>query len=668
MDRTILIVAGVFSKRRDTTAQLLAQLASALHWFNPLVWLAAWRLGVDCERACDDLVLASGVRQSAYAGHLLELVTPLKSRILFHNSGQKAVVFRTREWHQSGGHKARDAKGAEIPVESVDWTRIAWLVPFRLEPGEFVEAEAAGIGVGANKDDGDWQGTRVGAWIGAKAGEVLRSMFMTKLLKVASVGFVLGATASGVEGFAQDGLGGIKPPPRETSKAARADDMATREVKPGKVRFEVIERAYLEPSRAQVFHSEVEGRATIISLRPDGSQVKKGELICELDSSPFKEKLVNQTITAKSAEAAYEKARLAREAAEIALTEYVEGTLKQERLDLKTTFASAQSAVREATVRLERIRDVRKRVKEALAGKGAAATPADMVAELDIEDRLGSAERTLQRKRRALERAKARQEVLEKSTSQKRSAELKGEVEHRRSDELTRLVAWRLEKSMAMALRQQIERCKIDAPFHGYIVLANDPDRKGDDPKIEVSSSVRQRQYLFKLLDLDSPLRLNTKVHESHIELITPGQRARIIVDALPKQKMTGVVQAVAPLPDPTNWFEPRVYSTWVEIDNAFPNLRPGVAAQVEILVPELENVLSVPFKAVLWYDDKHHLAVKKPDGGFEWREVAIAHSDGTIAVIGQGLKSGDVVALDPLALMSEAEKRQKFGPRSNEK
>ena len=39
-----------------------------------------------------------------------------------------------------------------------------------------------------------------------------------------------------------------------------------------------------------------------------------------------------------------------------------------------------------------------------------------------------------------------------------------------------------------------------------------------------------------------------------------------------------------------------------------------------------------------------------------------IGHSNETIAVITQGLKSGDVVALAPLAPMSEEEKRQKFG------
>ena len=75
--RSVLLHELAHIQRRDTLAQLLAQLACALHWFNPLVWFAAWRLHVERERACDNLVLASGVRPSAYAGHLLEVVTKL---------------------------------------------------------------------------------------------------------------------------------------------------------------------------------------------------------------------------------------------------------------------------------------------------------------------------------------------------------------------------------------------------------------------------------------------------------------------------------------------------------------------------------------------------------------------------------------------------------------
>ncbi len=75
--RSVLLHELAHLQRRDTMAQLITQIVCGLHWFNPLVWFAAWRLDVERERACDDLVLASGVRPSAYAGHVLDVVTGL---------------------------------------------------------------------------------------------------------------------------------------------------------------------------------------------------------------------------------------------------------------------------------------------------------------------------------------------------------------------------------------------------------------------------------------------------------------------------------------------------------------------------------------------------------------------------------------------------------------
>ncbi len=75
--RAVLLHELAHVKRRDVMVQLLAQIACALHWFNPPVWLAAWRLGAESECACDDLVLAHGVRASAYAEYLLTAVTKL---------------------------------------------------------------------------------------------------------------------------------------------------------------------------------------------------------------------------------------------------------------------------------------------------------------------------------------------------------------------------------------------------------------------------------------------------------------------------------------------------------------------------------------------------------------------------------------------------------------
>jgi beta-lactamase regulating signal transducer with metallopeptidase domain len=67
-------------RRGDCLTQGLAGAVCALYWFNPLAWLAAARMRVERERACDDLVVALGqTRPSEYAGHLLEIARQMSA-------------------------------------------------------------------------------------------------------------------------------------------------------------------------------------------------------------------------------------------------------------------------------------------------------------------------------------------------------------------------------------------------------------------------------------------------------------------------------------------------------------------------------------------------------------------------------------------------------------
>lgn len=67
-------------RRRDPLVQLAAQLACALYWWNPLAWLAAARLRIEREHACDDLVIAAGVRPSTYATDLLDVARAVSAQ------------------------------------------------------------------------------------------------------------------------------------------------------------------------------------------------------------------------------------------------------------------------------------------------------------------------------------------------------------------------------------------------------------------------------------------------------------------------------------------------------------------------------------------------------------------------------------------------------------
>jgi len=93
--RVVLLHELAHVKRADWLALLLGQTAAALYWFHPLAWTLRVQMRKDCERACDDLVLAAGTRASVYAAHLLSIIRSLR---LSHQRALPAVAMARRSY------------------------------------------------------------------------------------------------------------------------------------------------------------------------------------------------------------------------------------------------------------------------------------------------------------------------------------------------------------------------------------------------------------------------------------------------------------------------------------------------------------------------------------------------------------------------------------------
>jgi bla regulator protein blaR1 len=68
--------------RMDWLNLLIARLATAVLWFNPLIWLLAWQAHELREEAADDVVLRGDVRRSDYAALLVDFARRERARPL----------------------------------------------------------------------------------------------------------------------------------------------------------------------------------------------------------------------------------------------------------------------------------------------------------------------------------------------------------------------------------------------------------------------------------------------------------------------------------------------------------------------------------------------------------------------------------------------------------
>ncbi len=161
--------------------------------------------------------------------------------------------------------------------------------------------------------------------------------------------------------------------------------------------------------------------------------------------------LTNQQIATHSADANFKNATLAREIAEIAVVEYVEGIFKQDDATLEGTLKLAESEAARAQDALEFAKQRLAKIKEVSKG-----TAAEVAVEYSYEDHVLDAQRREPKARLAMEQEQFKLKFLREFTKPRRVKELQAEVEKLRADELAKKAVWESEKAKARRLEAQI--------------------------------------------------------------------------------------------------------------------------------------------------------------------------------------------------------------------
>lgn len=394
---------------------------------------------------------------------------------------------------------------------------------------------------------------------------------------------------------------------------------------------EITERGNVESASNIEVRCEVQSQGSagtrILQIVPEGTYVKKGDVICRLDASSFESEKMKQETVFHTAEAALIQAENDFDTAKIAKDEYDKGQFVLDEQLIASEIILADENLRKAKSYVE--------YSEKLRKKG-------FISGIQLEaDKFAHS-----KAQKDLEAAKTKRDVLHDYTRRKMLGDLESNIRSFEAKLQAQKATRELEKKKLDLILTQIEKCAVIAPEDGQVVYASNASSRGggNEVIIEEGAQVRERQVIVRLPD---PKRMQVKamVNESKIALVAPGQPASIRLDAFPDAQLTGVVEKVSEYPAQSSFWAANIkeYETVIRILDSSIALRPGYTAEVRVRVAQQANVVVVPIQSILEHAQTYYCVVRGASG-LELRPVNVGHTNDKVAVIESGIDEGEAV------------------------
>lgn len=447
----------------------------------------------------------------------------------------------------------------------------------------------------------------------------------------------------GLLGWQLSGQGGGGDSKSGSASSLNAGGALTHTVSKGRLLVTVVAAGNMESAKNIEVKCQVAGGTSILKIVPEGTEVEAGESLVTLDSSTIEDQLNAQKISLGKAQASKIQAEENFAAAEIAVQEYAEGTYVKDLQIAEANINIAQENLRSSENLLEHTRK--------MSRKG-------FTTSLQVE----ADEFAVERSKLELDSAKTAKEVLEKFTRKKMLKELEAKREAAGALVKSEQAAFNLEQSKLQRLERQLLNCEIKAPQNGIVIYANDQGggrgfSSSSGVKIEEGATVRESQTILRLPDL-SNMQVKMTVHESKVERLKVGMPANVKIS---DREFQGRIISIANQPEPGSWMSANLkeYATIVKIDGEAEGLKPAMTAEVEVLIADLTDVLTVPVSCVVEQGGKFNAWVVNGPGQFERRPLTVGLTNDRVFEIKDGLKEGDVVLLNPKAMVEEARREE---------
>ena len=135
-----------------------------------------------------------------------------------------------------------------------------------------------------------------------------------------------------------------------------------------------------------------------------------------------------------------------------------------------------------------------------------------------------------------------------------------------------------------------LERCTIYSPVDGIVISRN----------VDVGQTVAaslSAPTLFVIANDLTKMQIDADVAEADVGGVEVNQKVTFTVDAFPNRNFSGTVVQVRNAP--TNYQNVVAYDTVIGVDNSDMKLKPGMTANVSIIIAERNNVLKIPNSAL---------------------------------------------------------------------